>query len=68
MRTALETNRRCNEVAIIIVVLCIITLDSIEIGDYAYEELKVKKQISTYSLSLSFSQSNSFMWSKGQKA
>ena len=48
-----------------IVVLCIITLDSIKIGDYAYEELKVKKQISTYSLSLSFSQSNSFMWSKG---
>ena len=48
-----------------IVVLCIITLDSIKIGGNAYEEPEVKKQISTYSLSLSFSQSNSFMWSKG---
>ena len=55
MRTALRPNRPFNQVAIVIMVLCIIKLDSIGIGNSAYEELKVEKQTSTYSLSLSHS-------------
>ena len=47
MRTALRQNRPCNQVAIMIMVLCIINLDSIGTENSAYEELKVEKQIST---------------------